>query len=220
MADNVAIYGFRPYRGGLGSISQLQSVRVPVASAYSSATPVGTAGVGFRAGDPVNAVTDGTVQHLVVSDGTPTETTMKCLGVVVGIDPWYDATIGQSGAMRRADNLPSPSPTYGTNFDRQSNLLIVPAEGMIFEVDATGTVPTTYAGWLALVGANFPLIYSAVAPKAFPRVDVTTPALTAEQIRVVGISPNLANQDFSGLNVKLLVAFNLVQQAPINTTGV
>jgi hypothetical protein len=218
--DNIAMYGFRPYKGAGGMAAAMRTFRIPVASAYSSAVPVGTAGIGFRAGDPINQVTDGTAQQLVVSDGTPTETTMKCLGVVVGIDPWFDSTIGQTGAMRRADNLPSPAPTYGTNFDRQSNILYVPAEGTVFEVDATGTLPTTYAGYLALVGANVPLIYSAVAPKAFPRIDVTTPVTTAEQVRIVGVSPTMMNQDFSGLNVKLLVQFNLVQNAPANTTGV
>lgn len=219
MSDNVAYYGFRPSRGALGMAAVGRTIRCPVASNYVSTIAGLAAGIGFRAGDPVNQLSDGTVAHLTVSDGTPTETTMKCLGVVVAVDPWFDSTIGQNGAMRRADNLP-PGIVYGTNFDRQSNLLVLPAEGVTFEVDATGTVPTTYATWLALVGANFPLIYSAVAPKAFPRVDVTTPVTTAEQIRVVGISQTLNNQDFSGANVKLLVQFNLVQQAPINTTGV
>lgn len=219
MADNVAMYGFRPYRGGMGSQTQYVSVRQPVVSNYDSNTPVGTSGIGFRAGDLVTQQADGTVAHTAVGD--PSATVLRRpLGVVVGIDPWYDSTIGQSGAMRRADNLPTGI-VYGTNFDRQSNLLILPIEGLQLEVDATGTVPTTYANWLAIVGANVPLIYSAVAPKAFPRIDVTTPVQAATaQFRVVGVSPNQANQDFSGLNVKLLVTVNFAQQAPLGTLGV
>src|SRR5262249_2504795 len=141
-------------------------IPVRVASNYDSTTPVGTAGVGFHVGDPVNLLTDGTVQHLVVSAGTPTETTMKSLGVVAGIAPMFDATIGQTGAMRPVNFLPTGI-VYGTNFDRQSYLFIIPAEGNVFEVDATGTVPTTQTAWQALIGANVPLIYSAVAPNAF-----------------------------------------------------
>lgn len=224
MADNVALYGFRIYNGSTEDTGAPLVVRTPVASNYSSATPVGTAGVGFRAGDVVNQLTDGTVQHVVAGDGTTSAVTMRPLGVVVGIDPWFDSTIGQNGALRRTDNLPT-GVVYGTNFERQSNLLIVPAENATFEVDvggAAGAVATTYAAFLALVGTNVNLVYNAVAPKAFPTLDgvLANYGTATRQFHIVGVSPTFMNQDFTGANVKLLVRVNMAQNAPFNTTGI
>jgi hypothetical protein len=224
MADNVGNYGFRLFRGAFADTRAPLIARAPVASGYSSTTPVGTANVGFRAGDVVNLLTDGTVQHVLAGDGTTSTVTRRPLGVVVGIDPWFDVSIGQAGALRRADNLPAGI-VYGTNLERQSNLLIVPVEGSTFEVDvggAAGAVAATQAAFQLLVGTNVDLIYNAVAPKAFPTLDSNPANYTTatRQFRVVGISPTLNNQDFTGANVKLLVVGNMVQNAPFFTTGI
>lgn len=219
MADNVAMYGFRPATGGLGFGQMGRTIHLPVASNYSSTTPVGTAGVGFRAGDVVVQLTDGTLQHCVV-DSSPTVAEFSApLGVVIAVAPWFDSTIGQNGAMRRADNLPT-GVVYGTNLDRQSFLEILPIAGAEFEVDVSGGAATTLAAYQALVGSNCDLIYSAVAPKAFPRINLGANDTTARAFRIVRVSPTLNNQDFSGLNVKLIVTGNMVQSAPFQTTGI
>lgn len=226
MADNVSKYGFRLYRGGFQDTGAPLVVRYPVASNYDSnqTNAVGTAGVGFRPGDLVNLLTDGTVKHCRPGNGTDATTppqSFAILAVVVGIEPWFDSSIGQTGAMRRADNLPA-GVVYGTNLERQSNLLVVPAEGNVFEVDADDNVTaTTQAAYQAFVGENADFNYTAVAPKAFPRLDISTHiAATALQWRIVGISPSLENQDFSGANVKLLVTVNIPQAAPFLQIGI
>lgn len=220
MADNQAAYGFRLFTGGFSTSSDPIVSRWPVVSNYSSATPVGTAGVALRPGDPVNLLASGMVQHLTISDGTPTEDTMKCLGVIVGIDPVFNSAKGQFGAMDRFNNLPT-GVVYGTNLERQSNVLIVPAEGLTFEADCDDNVTaTTLAAYQALVGENCAISYNASAPFANPRIDISTHVTTSEQVRIVGISPTLANQDFSGANVKLLVRWNICQNAPFTATGI
>ncbi len=224
--DNQAYYGFRLFRGaGFGSaIGTPQVLRVPVASNYDSTTPTGgTAGVGFTVGDVVSQKSDGTVQHCVV-DATPTPgENSAALGVVVGIEPWFDSSIGQAGALRRTPTLPA-GVIYGTNLERQSNLLIVSMAGNVFEVDVNdNTTATTQAAYTAFIGEQVTLVYNAVAPKAFPRINISTHTVgtgTQGQFRILGISPNFANQDFSGLNVKLLVTGNIVQDAPFQVIGV
>lgn len=219
--DNVARYGFRLFRGGMSSVgvSGPPIEPLPVVSNYDSTTPVGTAGVGFHVGDVVSLTVNGDyLQHMVAVGGANQDT--KPYGVVMGIDPVYDVSIGQTGAMSKKNFLPAGI-VYGTNLERQSKLLIVPAVGNTFEVDADDNVTaTTLAAYQLLVGRNVNLIYSAVAPNASPRVDISLNNTTATfQFRIVGISPTLDNQDFSGANVKLLVTPNVVQQAPINPTG-
>jgi hypothetical protein len=218
MADNLAYYGFRLFRGATTEPPQV--FRAPVASNYDSTTPVGTAGCGFHVGDPVTLLSTGMVQQLVISDGSPTEAEFAfSYGCVVGIEPYFDITLGQVGAMKRATFLPTGI-TYGTNLERQSNLLLVSMAGNVFEVDCDDNVTaTTLAAYQALVGENCALSYSAVAPNSFPKLDISTHKTAIEQFRIVGISPTLANQDFSGNNVKLLVTGNLVQDAPFTTAG-
>jgi hypothetical protein len=222
MADNVAYYGYRLFTGAFAQTNAPLTRRLPVASNYDSTAPVGTAGVGFRPGDVVSLTATGdTLQHTVATGVLANQNT-KPLGVVGGIDPWFDVSIGQAGAMRRADNLPAGI-VYGTNLERQSNLLIIPVEGNTFEVDVVNnTTFNTLALLQGIVGLNAELIYSAVAPKAFPRLDLTAANVTGantRQWRIVGISPSLNNQDFTGLNVKLLVVCNIPQNAPFNTLG-
>lgn len=220
MADNQAAYGFRVFRVAGSPTGAPNVARWPVVSNYSSTTPVGTAACAIRPGDPVNLLASGMVQHLTISDATPTEDTMKCLGVCVGIDPVFNTAKGQFGAMDRFSSLPT-GVVYGTNLERQSNILIVPAEGLEFEADCDDAVTaTTLAAYQALVGENCAISYTAVAPFATPRIDISTHVATSEQVRIVGISPTMLNQDFSGANVKLIVRWNIVQNAPFTATGI
>lgn len=220
MADNQAAYGFRLFRAGAAGTTGPSDTRWPVVSNYASNTPVGTAGVAIRPGDPVNQLASGMVQHITISDGTPTEDTMKCLGVCAGIDPVFNSAKGQFGAMDRFSSLPT-GVVYGTNLERQSNILIYEAAAFEFEADCDDNVTaTTLAAYQALVGENCAISYNASAPFANPRIDISTHVTTSEQLRIVGISPTLANQDFSGANVKLIVRFNLVQNAPFIATGI
>lgn len=223
MADNQSLYGFRLYRASLGNGGGGPvAVPVTVASNYDSTTPVGTAGVGFHVGDVVNQLTDGSVQHVLAGDGTTSTITRRPLGVVVGIAPVFNVAKGQFGVMDRFNFLPA-GVTYGTNLERQSTLLIVPIEGNTFEVDVKGSaVASTLAGFQALVGANVDLVYTAVAPSAFPTLDSVLANYTTatRQFRVTGVSQSVANQDFTGANVKLLVTGNMIQNAPFFTTGV
>ena len=58
-------------------------------------------------------------------------------------------------------------------------------------------------------------------PKMTPQLNVSTHAGTGTlQWRILGVSETLANKDFSGSYVKLLVTVNVTQQAPVQTTGI
>lgn len=211
MADNAVRYGFRWQRsaGVASGLGAPDPRRVAVASAYQAAP--GAVNCHLWPGDPVTKLSDGTVQ-LAATGG-------QIDGVIVGIGPYYNATIG---AMAFADFLPGGT-TYGTNLDRTSYVWIVDPGLAVFECCCDeNTTATTRAAYQAFVGENVDhiLVPVTATAKATPLLDISTHATTntlAWRIIDIPLRPEI---DFSGLNVPLLVMPNVVGQAAFQITGV
>jgi hypothetical protein len=194
--DNVATYGFRPYRS---RGAKLDPIKCLVATGYQAAP--GAVNCDLNIGDPVALVSTGTVALMGAGSAA------KGYGVIVGVAPYWDGS-----AMQPTNKLPGGT-AWGTIQERASYVYVLPFWGITYEVDVDDAVTaTTLAGYQAFVQENVDLVYSAVSAskKAFPRIDISGHATTNTlQFRIVGISDNQANQDFSGANVKLLVECNL-----------
>lgn len=214
MADNTHEYGFRWVKGELGQVTPpIQRVRL--ASAYQPAA--GGTNVDLHPGDPLQIASTGTGTICVGSEGTQSIT----YGIYVGQGPEFDGTV-----MQPRNKHIGGSGAYGTNLERQTYVYVIPVAGQIFEIDCDdSSTATTEAAYYALIGENADFVLVADTtntndPKADPKLDISTHATTsALQCRIVDIAPRV-NTDFSGLNVRLRVVFNKVQQSPYNTTGV
>jgi len=220
MADNVSRYGFR-YQGLTAGPGHGKPIVKVVATAESFDVTGGLQNAALRAGDVVTLLSTGGVTLCAGNETTPANP----YGVVVGVLPYYDSTIGASGAMRPSKSLPSDI-AWGTNLARQSKLVIQPfLPGHVFEVDADdNSTATTEAAYQALIGENVSMINTAAAnaspPFAAPKIDISTHATTATLcFTIVGISPTLDNVDFSGANVKLLVEANIAQTGAYGLIG-
>lgn len=220
MADNVSKYGFR-YQGLTGGPGHLKPIMKIVATAESFDVTGGLQNAALRAGDVVTLLSTGGVTLCNGNETTPANP----FGVVVGVLPYYDSTIGTSGAMRPSKSLPSDI-SWGTNLARQSKLIIQPfLPGLVFEVDCDdATTATTEAAYQALIGENVSMINTAAAsvspPWVAPKLDISTHATTATLcFTIVGVSPTLDNVDFSGANVKLLVEANIAQTGAYGLIG-
>jgi hypothetical protein len=222
MADNVSRYGFRFFglNGGNGHVKPNMEI---VATAASFDVSGGIQNAALRAGDVVTRASTGGVT--LCGGGENSQTPVNPFGVIVGVLPYYDSTIGLSGAMRFTGSLPSDI-SWGTNLARQSKLLVMPfMPGQIWEVDADeNTTATTEAAYQAFIGENVTMINTGAAsttpPWARPKLFMSTHATTATLcFRIRGISPTLDNVDFSGANVKLLVEANISQNPAYSLIG-
>lgn len=210
MADNPNRYGFT-YVGGMGfqsGVGAPSPIEAFVASAYQAAP--GAVNVDLNPGDPVTKLASGYYQ-LAAAGGSA-----KIDGIITSINRYYDGTV-----MRFGPVLPGAT-TYGTNFARISSVMIVPPIGHLWECVADdATTFTTFATYLAALNSNCDHAFAgdATQKKAFPRIDISTNAVTATlQWNLVGL-PRREETDYSGLYVPLLVTANLVGQAPVQTTG-
>lgn len=205
--DNLARYGFRVCRGRYAPFQT--PVKMKVASGYQAAP--GAVNVPLRPGDPVQLVNDGTVAILAAGSGT------DCYGVITQILPYWDGTRQVFG-----NSLPGGTTPGTTVIDRFSYVMVQPASGTVFEVDADdATTATTFSAYQAFVSENADIAYSAsLNVGAFPKLDISTHNTTDTlQCRIVGVSDTVENQDFSGANVKLYVIFNQSSEIA-NTAGV
>lgn len=202
--DNRACYGFRPVKTRDGSAMPVTH-RGFIATGYSSSQAAAT--VDVRIGDPVRRLNTGYFAHAAAGE--------DIYGIVAGVVKYYDGTTLISSSNR------VPAGTTYTLDDRASEILIWPAALHTFEVDVDeAATATTYAAYLALVGENCDHIFVPTAPIGYPKLDISTHVATTAGWRIVDISPSVDNQDFSGLNVKLLVTVNETQQAPWVTAGI
>lgn len=194
--DNVANYGFRPYRS---RGAKLDPIKCLVATGYQGS--LSATSVDLNIGDPVQLVSTGTVAHMGAGSAA------KGYGVVVAVLPYW------TGSVQQPSNVLPGGTAWGTIQERASYVMVQPFWGTTFEVDCDDAVSaTTLAAYQLFVQENVDLIYSPVSAskKAFPRIDISGHATTNTlQFRIVGISDNQANQDYSGANVKLLVECNL-----------
>lgn len=215
MADNAREYGFRWVRSELGQMCP-PTQRVRLASAYQPTA--GGTNVDLHPGDPIQILSTGFGALAVGSEGTQT----NVYGIYVGQGAEFDGTV-----MQPRNKHIGGSGVYGTNLERQTYIYVLPVVGQIFECDCNdNTTATTESAYSAFIGENMDFVLTADTtnandPKATPQVNISThnPATTTLQLRMWDISPRV-NTDFTGNYVKIRVAFNRVQQAPFNLTGV
>lgn len=211
--DNVQLYGFRWHSTLFGGADKPSPIRCRVASGYQ-ASPGGT-NVDLYPGDPVMPVAGGTVALATAGSST------KIYGVIEGFGPVGPGPVPPAGFLPWLNRLPG-----GTTFTVAEQLevfaWVIPVFGQVFEVDVNdNTTLTTYSGYVGAIHHNADMAYSASSTlkKAFPKLNISTHNTTNTlQWRIVDIWRRV-DIDPTGLNVKLLVTANLVDNAPINTTG-
>ena len=213
MADNLRGYGGFKWVRSLFGNTPPNAVECRVASAYSGAINGGST-IDINIGDPVRFVSTGTVAHAAGNEGASGGEDIW--GVVVSIMPYWDGT-----RMVPGFRLPAGT-TYGSVLERQSRVLVYPVAGQVFEVDADdATTATTESGYLAFVGENCDhRLTTGSEPKSNCLLDISTHVATTAQWRILNVSKNVANQDFSGGFTKLYVTCNETQIAPFVTAGV
>lgn len=204
------MYGFR-WATNYNGQSQPQPIEMAVASAANFAISGFGTNVNLNVGDPVRIATDGTVT--LAGGNENGQTSQPPWGVVVGMggQGYFNGT-----RMVRSPLLPS-GVTYGTNVDRQSKVLVCPFSAGSWEIDVDDNVTaTTYLGYQAFIGENCDHRLAASltvlqgGPSANPVLNIAShaAATTTLSMRILGVSQNFSNQDFSGLGVKLIVNVN------------
>jgi hypothetical protein len=212
--DNIAQYGFRPYRSGLSSAGLPAPIPMVIATAASFDVTSGAANVNLGVGDPVYKLNSGTG---TLCPGA--ETTVQApFGIVVGVAPSWDAA---RGVMQPREFIPSDT-AWGTIEDHKSVAYVIPIRACLWEIDCDDAVTaTTLAAYRLLLGLNcdFMLKGASGETRAKPQLDISSAATTNTLIlRIYAISETVHNRDFSGANVKLVVGANIAQDD--STTGV
>ena len=215
MPDNMRAYpGFKWIRS-LTSATPPSAIPVRVASGYTGAINGGST-IDINIGDPVRLIADGTVVHAAGNEGASGGEAIY--GIVVNILPYWD---GQRKVF--GNRLPANT-VYGSLLERQSMVEIYPAFGHVWEIDVDDTVTaTTESGYVALIGSNCDHRFTTGSePKTNCLLDISTTGTATAQWRVVNISGNMANQDFAGAGVRMLVTCNEPQVATVgaSATGV
>lgn len=208
---NPYTYGFRPAynRSGVGHETP---VRMRIASAYAPTVNGTSTGIGV--GDVVKLVNDGTVALAAVGDAV--------FGVIIGVEGYYDSTGSIQGPMITGSVVPS-GVTYGTNYSRETAVLVQPAFGMRFwALSDDASTATTYVGYRALINENVDINLVAVSSRQAPLIDISTHG-TANTLafRIVDIPGPDSQVDWASLYVPLLIEVNLTQNAGLmSATGV
>lgn len=213
MADNRTMYGFRWATAHNGR-PHPQPERFKVASGENFT--VGGSNKDLGPGDLVKLKNDGTVTLCAGTESTAEAP----YGVVVAVGPRYDSTIGQAGAMRPTETLPS-GVTY-SKAQYASTVYVVPVSAGTWEVDVDDSATATdLAAYEAMIGENVDHINTGSGSRPTPKLDISTHATTNTlHWRIVGVSTSMHNQDYSGANVKLLVRSNVSQESWSSATGV
>jgi hypothetical protein len=167
--------------------------------------------VALGPGDPVYRTSTGGIQLSFGSENANSASApVGVFGIVMGVQPYYDSAQGV-----RIWNSTIPSGVnYGTNLERQTKVLVMPVEWGVWEVDCTSSaVVSTLSGYQSMGGANayHKLDAGSSDGRAKPILDIATSATTASAYwRILGVSPNQFNQDYTGRYIKMLVEINNV----------
>lgn len=186
-----------PVNGSADSPPAMQWL--PVASAY---------GTVIRPGHPVRFANTGTLERAAAGE--------TIWGVCMAIGPVYDSALG---SMVYKNELPA-STTYGTVFQRESRIGVVPVQGSVWRLqcDEMSGTTDTYVEYRTLVGNNGDIVY--VSNDCYFDISTAIAGTTgAAQFQIVGV-PGKEDQDFTAAYVDLLVVINEGQIAPFSTTGV
>ena len=221
MADNAVRYGFRWFRGrnGVNNPKPIECF-VDTGTAFNIlGTTGGTsyANVALKIGDLVTRSSTGHVTLCVGAETTAAGSLTPVFGVVAGIKSYYDST---KGVMTIGKSLPS-GVAWGTNFERQTKVYVIPIEQGYWEVDVDSTATaTTLPTYQVMVGGNvdFKNCGASVAEGAAPRISISSIATTSTlHFRIAEVSPTQDNVDYSGAYVKLIVESNASMRP--NATG-
>lgn len=222
MADNQAFYGFR-WSKGYNSKPQPQPEEMFVASGQNFNISGSAVNWNLNVGDLVTILATGGIT--VAGGNENAAASVAVYGVVVGFGSqgFFNTSIQR---MQRGLNLPS-GVVYGTNVDRQSKVLVVPASAGYWEADldgAAGAIATTLFGYQAFIGENIDHqnTGNAATLALTPKLNAASHAapFTAGAWRIQGVSQNFSNQDFSGANVKLVVTVNKGQEPFYTNSGI
>lgn len=202
MSDNQHRYGFR-WSIGVNGSSMPQPLEHFVADAYQGQNDGAGYSVDLNVGDPIKLVSDGSVA--LANNGD------VIYGIMVGVSNVYDP--GQLQA-RPGSFVPGGS-TGGGNLSLQTRIMVIPAHWGFWEIDADdNSTFTTEAAYKAVYGQNLDFVCPgdntiSGRPKADPKIDISTHATTNTlSWRFMYLAKSLWNKDYSGLNVKLIVALN------------
>lgn len=222
MADNQAFYGFR-WALGYNTKPQPQPIEVAVASGQNFNISGSAVNFNLNVGDLVSYIAAGTVT--VAGGNENAQVSTAVYGVVVGFggQGYFNAAVNR---MQRNLNLPS-GVVYGTNVDRQSKLLVVPASAGYWEADCDGVggaTASTYLAYQAFIGENVDHQNVGVAAtlQLNPKLNIASHAAPGSALawRIAGVSQNFSNQDYTGANVKLIVAVNKGQEPFYTNAGI
>lgn len=215
MANNKHYYGFR-WHSSITGVAMPKPLEVPVASAYQGVVN-GGGNVNINIGDPVRLV--GGFAVLAAGSEAAAGAAQSIFGIVVAVRP-YKRGGNSPGQLQPTSVLPGGT-TY-TNIVDQSILEVVPAEGSNWAIDVVnaGAPFDTYQEYQTLVNKNADHVFTDSGDnKADPKLNLTAPGTATAQWRVQRVSKNVKNEDFSGLNVELIVTVNETQQAPFVVVG-
>lgn len=207
---NPLFYGFRPFmhRSGVGHANPIPK---RVQTAYSPTANSNNVGIGI--GDVVKLKSDGTVELAAAGNDV--------FGVVIGVKQYYSASLG---AMTTGTYIPYADGAYGTNYSRESVVLVQPAHGMLFigQTDEVSSTYDTFAEMRAFEGENVEFIVLGENGRQTPRLDISSHATTNTlSCRIVGVPSTDSQIDFASAYVPLVFEFNLTQNAgTTSTTGV
>jgi hypothetical protein len=172
---------------------------------------LGGANADITVGCPVILTTTGTFAMAGV--------TVPIWGICVGIEPFYDATLG---AMKFGESLPNQT-SYDTNLERESRILVVPVQGgqrFNVQTDEVSSGYDTYSEMRAFIGEHCDSVHVASQmPKGHWFLDISTHTPVSGQWNIVDI-PNPDFQDFSAAYVTVTVVINEGQIAPFSATGI
>ena len=202
MADNKHLYGFRPFASRYAS-GNLPIVVRTVATSQDHQDD-GSNSIVISVGDPVKQVSTGGINVALTDEDV--------WGIVAWIGPVWDGT-----RMARRKDFPNQN-AWGTTEARRPTIGVIPADAAIWEIDTDDTAAgyDTIAEFTDMIGENVhhTVPGNTTLTTADPYIDISGNATTNTLgWRIEGISPTVANQDFTGNYVKMLVTVNAYQGA-------
>jgi len=201
MANNLHLYGFRPFKKKTGA----NPLRLTVATAQDDVDD-GSNSVHIRPGDPLKLLSTGGVKVAL--------TTEEVAYICAGILPVYSAA---QGVMIHSKHYPNQT-AWGTVEARRGYVMGWPVDAYTWEIDCDDAVTaTTQAAYEALVNSNCAFVVPGNTTTGYcdPYADISTvdPTDVDDSLRIVGVSPSIHNRDFSGNYVKILVDWNMSDAA-------
>lgn len=212
MPANDPRYGFRYATSNSHACPKPVAMLVATGQAF---TPGSATAARLQPGDPVRWIAGGTIDHANAGE--------TVWGIMAGVGhdgKVWNTSIG-SGVMHPSTFIPS-GVAYGTVLERQTIVLVVPALGYEWEIDADHQL-ADLAAWQAVVGQNADHAFDAPGAgdlHANPQLDTAIAPTGTGQWRITRVSPTGLNQDYTDDNVKLIVKVNEGQEAPSTALGI